>query len=62
MTRGYICVAQNNSKTDYLRLAYALALSIRNTQSEVRKLSIVTDQKDIPQKYKEVFDNFMCVK
>jgi len=62
MTKGYICLVQNNETTDYLRLAYALALSIRNTQSEIKKLSIVTDQKDIPQKYKEVFDNIIEIK
>jgi len=62
MAKGYICLVQNNSTTDYLRLAYALALSIRNTQSKVRKLSIVTDQKNIPQKYKEVFDNIIEIR
>lgn len=62
MNRGYICLVQNNSTTDYLRLAYALALSIRNTQSEVKHLSIVTDEKDIPSKYKEVFDNIIEIK
>ena len=62
MNRGYICLVQNNSTTDYLRLAYALSLSIRNTQSEVKHLSIVTDEKDIPPKYKEVFDNIIEIK
>lgn len=62
MNRGYICLVQNNSTTNYLRLAYALALSIRNTQSEVKNLSIVTNEKDIPSKYKEVFDNIIEIK
>lgn len=60
--KGYVCVVQNNSKTDYLRLAYALALSIHNTQLKVNKLSIITDQKNIPQKYRKVFDKVIKIK
>ena len=33
MSRGYIAIAQN-SKVDYLKLAYALALSLKATQKE----------------------------
>ena len=32
MTKGYICIAQNNDNVNYLDQAYALALSLRNTQ------------------------------
>lgn len=62
MSKGYICVVQNNETTDYLRLAYALALSIQSTQSEINRLSIVTDIKNIPEKYKKVFDNIIEIK
>jgi len=63
MNRGYICVAQNNPETgiDYISMAYALALSLRNTQTDIKRLSIVTDEKNIPEKYQEVFDNVIPI-
>lgn len=55
--RGYLTFAQN-SKDDYLRMAYALALSLKLTQSEVSNLSVaVTPGQKIPAKYREVFDH-----
>lgn len=55
-TRGYITVVQN-SRYDYLRMAYALALSLRNSQSEVKKLSILIERgMEVPWRYREVFD------
>lgn len=62
MTKGYISVVQNNSEVNYLQLAYCLALSIKNTQSKINNFSIVTDIKDIPQKYLEVFDHVIPIK
>lgn len=62
MSKGYICVVQNNKETNYLRLAYALALSIKNTQSGVNKLSIVTDIKRMPKGYRKVFDKVIPLK
>lgn len=64
MSKGYICVVQNNEETDYLRLAYALALSIKNTQSGVNKLSIVTDikVKDMPKRCRKAFDKVIPIK
>ena len=61
MTRGYICVAQNNKDTNYVRLAYALALSLKNTQSKVSKLSIVTTN-NVPKKYRAAFDKVIKIK
>ena len=60
-SKGYICVVQNTKETNYLRLAYALALSIKNTQSDVNKLSIVTNIKRIPKKYQKVFDQIIPI-
>lgn len=37
MTAGYVTIAQNNSTTDYLELAYLQALSIKLTQKKDRK-------------------------
>ncbi len=61
MTKGYICVAQNNNDVDYVRLAYALGLSLCNTQSKVKKLSIVTDSK-VSKKQRKVFDKVIRIK
>ncbi len=54
MSKGYIVIAQN-SKVDYLRQAYALALSLKATQSTVNNLTVLTNDK-VPDKYKQVFD------
>lgn len=62
VNKGYICVVQNNHKTNYLKLAYALALSIKNTQNEVTKLSIVTDLVDVDPKYQNAFDQIIPLK
>jgi hypothetical protein len=43
MSKGYIILAQNSDKHDYIRLAYALALSIKNTQSTVNNVCLATD-------------------
>jgi len=61
MNKGYICIVQNTPDVDYLRLAYALALSIKNTQSGVNKLSIVTDIEYIPNHYIKAFDQIIIM-
>lgn len=43
MSRGYLILAQNSGKSDYVRMAYALALSIKNTQKTVKKVCLATD-------------------
>ena len=56
MSKGYLVIAQNSSH-DYVRMAYALAMSIAITQKQVRKLSIAVDKNTVvPEKYKTVFD------
>jgi len=46
MTFGYLIVVSENKDIDYLRLAYALALSIKNTQKEgYDKVALVIDDK-----------------
>ena len=55
--KGYVTIAQRSGKINYLRMAYALALSLKATQSEVPHLSVlVTPGMKIPKKYAEVFD------
>jgi hypothetical protein len=44
MTFGYLIVVSKNDSVDYLKLAYALALSIKNTQQEgFDNVALVTD-------------------
>jgi hypothetical protein len=55
--RGYITIAQRSGKFNYLRMAYALALSLKATQSTVSALTVlVTPGTKIPKKYAAVFD------
>ena len=61
MTKGYVCVVQNNKETNYLDLAYYLALSIKSTQTIVNKLSIITDI-DVPLEYQPAFDKIIVIK
>src|SRR5690606_10762883 len=63
MSKGYLALAQNTKKDDYVRMAYALALSIKNSQSKVDKFCLATDMdpKDIPAKYKQVFDDIVPI-
>lgn len=54
--RGFFTFAQNGT-TDYLRLAYGLALSLKATQVEVPYLAVgVTPGTVIPDHYRAVFD------
>lgn len=63
MSKGYLILAQDTKKEDYLRMAYALALSIKNTQSKVSNVCLATDVKprSIPKKYKQVFDEIVPI-
>ena len=62
MSKGFLSVAQNTSQIDYVRLAYAQALSIKATQANVNEYAVmVTPGTDIPDKYKQVFDEVIDV-
>lgn len=63
MSRGYIILAQNSGHTDYIRMAYALALSIKNTQSVVNKVCLATDVdiNTLPEKVRSVFDDIVPI-
>lgn len=54
--RGFFTFAQNGTH-DYVRMAYALALSLKATQKEVPYLSIgITPGMVVPEKYRWAFD------
>ena len=62
MSKGFLTVAQNSDTVDYMRHAYALALSIKATQKETDKISVmITPGQTYPDKYKEVFDEIIDV-
>ena len=59
MNFGYLIVITKNDEVDYLKLAYALALSIKNTQREgFDKVALITDDIQPVKKLKSpwVFD------
>lgn len=60
MSRGYLILAQNSGDSDYVRMAYALALSIKNTQSTENKVALATDS-DVPAKYRRAFDHIVDI-
>lgn len=60
MNFGYLLFAAPNEKTDYLKIAYACALTIKNTQKQgYDKVSLVIDNKDRLKELNSpwVFDN-----
>ena len=64
MSKGYICIAQNNGTVDYLEQAYALALNLKLTQSKVSSLSVCVDEKTkekIKAKHRAVFDHIIDI-
>lgn len=62
MSKGFLTVAQNTNQIDYVRLAYAQALSIKATQPIVDKYAVmITPGTAIPDKYKLVFDEIIDV-
>lgn len=60
--RGFFTFAQNTDNTDYIRLAYGLALSLKHTQSDIPYLSIgVTEGTVVDPKYSWAFDNIITI-
>lgn len=56
--RGFFTFAQNTKNTDYVRLAYGLALSLKQSQINFPYLSIgITPGTKVPKKYAWAFDN-----
>ena len=65
MKQGYLVIAQNTKDSegktiDYVRMAYALALSIKHTQKGVNNVSVaVVNKKDVPIHYHYIFDEII---
>lgn len=59
MSKGFCLLAQNNSTTDYVKQAYALALSLHK-YNENQKISLITND-NVPDEYKKVFDQIIDI-
>lgn len=61
-SKGYLILAQNNSTDDYLSMAYALALSIKLSQTEVTSVSLLTDVPDaVRHHHRDLFDHIIQI-
>lgn len=60
MSKGYLILAQNTKSADYVRLAYALALSIKNSQQKVNNVCLATDMQ-VSTKVRDVFDDIVPI-
>ena len=60
MSKGFLVVAQNTSTVDYVKQAYALALSIKFSQTTYNNISIMTND-PIGDEYKSVFDQIIAI-
>ena len=60
MSKGFLVFAQNTDSVNYVQQAYALALSIHNSQEEVTNISLVTNS-PVPDKYKSTFDQIIPI-
>jgi len=60
MNKGFLVFAQNTNSVDYVQQAYVLALSIHNSQEEIKNISLVTNS-SVPSKYKSVFDQIIPI-
>ena len=58
MSKGFLIFAQNTDSVNYLEQAYALALSIKYSQTSVSSVSIVTSD-NVSNKYKSAFDKII---
>jgi len=59
MNKGFCLIAQNNSKTDYVRQAYALALSL-HLYNKDQKISLITND-IVPKEWQSVFDQIIPI-
>lgn len=62
MSKGYVILAQNNVKDDYIKMAYVAAMSIKISQLTVNNVTLITDVPDaVPHHYREAFDQILPI-
>ena len=59
MSKGFCLLAQNNDTTDYVRQAYALALSLHKYNKD-QKISLITND-PVPASYLHAFDKIIAI-
>jgi hypothetical protein len=59
MNKGFCLLAQNNETTDYVKQAYALALSLHKYNKD-QKISLITND-TVPAEYQSVFDQILPI-
>jgi hypothetical protein len=60
VSKGFLIFAQNTDSVDYVQQAYALSLSIKATQKDIKNVSLVTNS-SVPEEYKTVFDQIIPI-
>jgi hypothetical protein len=60
VSKGFLLFAQNTDSVDYVKQAYALALSIKHTQTNITNVSLVTNSK-VSKKYQKIFDQIIPI-
>jgi len=60
VSKGFLIFAQNTDTIDYVRQAYALALSIKFSQTDINAVSIITNS-PVPEKYQTAFDQIIPI-
>jgi hypothetical protein len=60
VSKGFLLFAQNTDNVNYIEQAYALALSIKISQSDIKSVSLMTNCK-VPNKYSKVFDQIVPI-
>lgn len=60
MSKGFLLFAQNTETVDYVKQAYALALSIKLSQTSIKNVSLVTNS-PVPEQYAQVFDQIIPI-
>lgn len=61
MSKGFLTLAQNG-QTDYVKMAYVLAMSLRLSQEKINNLSVIVNKDEkIPDKYIKWFDKVIYV-
>lgn len=58
MSKGFVVLAQNTETDDYVRMAYALALSLHSSQESAVKISLITND-PVSENIRSVFDQII---
>ena len=58
--RGFLVIAQQSGNTDYIRMAYALALSLKASQKEAGGMAIAVEAgTKVPEQYRHAFEHIV---